>query len=105
MRVGSQPKLAEHFGIYVNEVCDKCGKPLGHVRYTFKDKPGAWCSRVCRDGVEAAERYKATRKKSAGRCWYCGLPLPGDIPKDSKYCDSTCKRNASFAKTGGRKKS
>jgi hypothetical protein len=98
-----QSELAHRFGVYANEACDKCGRPLDYVRYTRKDEAGMWCSRVCRDGQEAAERYKATRKKVVGRCWHCGLPLPTEMPSDSRYCDSTCKRNASFAKVGGRK--
>ena len=53
--------LAKH-GVYVTEVCDKCGKILGHVRFTRYGEPGAWCCRECRDGVAAAERHRATRK-------------------------------------------
>ena len=40
-------------GVRVNEACDKCGQVLGWVRFTCKDEPGEWCSRQCRDGVEA----------------------------------------------------
>ena len=53
--------LAKH-GVYVTEVCDQCGKILGHVRFTRYGEPGAWCSRLCRDGSVAAERHKTTRK-------------------------------------------
>ncbi len=53
----SRELLAKH-GAYVTEVCDKCGKILGHVRFTSYGEPGAWCSRECRDGVEEAERYR-----------------------------------------------
>ena len=60
----SRGLLAKH-GVYVTEACDGCGKILGHVRFTRKDQPGEWCSRECRDGVEAAERYRATRKHVA----------------------------------------
>ena len=97
-----QRELASRFEIYANEACDKCGKPLDHVRYTRKDERGMWCSRVCRDGVEEAERYRLTRNRPKSRCWHCGLPL-GEARADSKYCDSTCARNARFAKEGGRK--
>jgi hypothetical protein len=95
-------ELVLRFAVYADEACDKCGKPLDHVRYTRKDEPGMWCSRPCRDGQEAAERYKASRNKPRSRCWHCGLPL-GELRADSKYCDSTCARNARFAKGGGRK--
>jgi hypothetical protein len=71
-----QAELKATHGICANEVCDACHKPLDHVQYTRKDQPGEWCSRVCRDGVEAAERYAATR--SSGRqgdagtvAWHC----------------------------------
>lgn len=53
--------LAKH-GVYVTEVCDKCGKILGHVRLTRFGEKGEWCSRECRDGEAAAEIHKATRK-------------------------------------------
>jgi hypothetical protein len=93
--------LAVH-GIAVNEICDACHKPLDHIRFTRKDEPGAWCSRECRDGAVAAAHYRATRKKREGnKCWYCHLPLPADGRKGTRYCDSTCERNARRAKSGG----
>jgi hypothetical protein len=96
-----QAELRATTGICANEICDACRKPLDYLRYTRKDQPGEWCSRVCRDGVEAAERYKATRKhRDTGRCLHCGLQLPVDGRGDSKYCDATCKKNASQARTG-----
>jgi hypothetical protein len=57
----SRELLAKH-GVYVTEACDKCGKILGHVRFTRYGESGEWCSRECRDGVQAAEQYKTTRK-------------------------------------------
>lgn len=54
--------LLAKYGVYVTEVCDKCGKILGHVRFTRYGEPGAWCCRECRDGVAVAERHRATRK-------------------------------------------
>jgi hypothetical protein len=57
----SRALLAKH-GVYVTEVCNGCGKILGHVRFTRLGEKGEWCSRECRDGVEAAERHVATRK-------------------------------------------
>jgi hypothetical protein len=58
----SRALLAKH-GVYVTEVCDKCGKALGPERhFTRFGEVGAWCSRECRDGAQAAERHTATRK-------------------------------------------
>ena len=53
--------LAEH-GVYMREICEKCGKILGPIRFIRYREPGEWCSRLCRDGVEAAERHSTTRK-------------------------------------------
>jgi len=98
-----QEEIKATHGVCVNEVCDACHKPLDYVRFTRKDEPGEWCSRECRDGVEAAIRFKATRKhREAGRCLHCGLVLSDDRRAGSKYCDATCERNARFAKSGGR---
>jgi len=36
------------------------------------------------------------------KCGYCGLALPPDLRSDARYCDSTCQRNARYAKTGVR---
>lgn len=57
----SRELLAKH-GVYVTEACDKCGQILGPVRFTRDDQPGESCSRECRDGVQAAARYRVTRK-------------------------------------------
>jgi hypothetical protein len=32
------------------------------------------------------------------RCQHCGLVLPSDARADSRYCDSTCQRNARRAR-------
>jgi hypothetical protein len=104
-----QAELKEPHGICANEACDKCGVPLGFLRFTVKDQSGEWCSRVCRDGIEAAERYAATRKHRGQSapvapvkraCAFCELVLPDNHP--SKFCDATCQRNARFSKNGGR---
>jgi hypothetical protein len=57
----SRALLAKH-GVYVTEVCDRCGKILGHVRFTLKDQPGEWCSRQCRDGARLVSNETATHK-------------------------------------------
>lgn len=55
-------ELLKKYGICANEVCDACGKILGHVRFTRKGQLGEWCARLCRDGVAEAQHYTATRK-------------------------------------------
>ncbi len=57
-----QEKIRLERGICVNEVCDGCHALLGEVRFTRYGQPGEWCSRECRDGIEAAQRWDATRK-------------------------------------------
>ena len=51
---------------------------------------------------EAGRLRLAQRVQPQRRCEHCGLPLPDDLRSDAKYCDSTCKRNAAFAKRGER---
>jgi hypothetical protein len=55
-------ELLEKHGVYVTEVCDKCGQILGQVRFTRFGEPGEWCSRLCRDGAAIAKPNRATRK-------------------------------------------
>jgi hypothetical protein len=71
--------LAKH-GAYVAEACDGCRKILGPVRYTKHGESGAWCSQLCRDGVE----------QKAGVCHGCKTPLNGKR-KDAIYCSRTCR--------------
>jgi hypothetical protein len=44
--------LLEKHGSYITEICDRCGKGIGPVRFTRKDDPGVWRSRECRDGIK-----------------------------------------------------
>ena len=62
LTVEQQAKLRSEHDVIANEACDKCGKILGYVRFTIKDKAGEWCSRECRDGIAAAAEHAATRK-------------------------------------------
>jgi hypothetical protein len=49
-------ELFRRTGNYLNEACDRCGKPLAEVRYTRRGEPGEWCSEICRDGVKPERR-------------------------------------------------
>ena len=85
-----QAAIRERYGVCVNEACDKCGQVLGRVRFTSKDEPGEWCSRECRDGVEA---------HAPGTCKGCGARLPEGKRRGALYCDDACKQNAHRSKT------
>jgi hypothetical protein len=60
-------ELLQKHDVYVTEACDKCGKVLGHVRFTRYGQTGEWCSKLCRDGFE----------RKPGTCLGCGVPLIG----------------------------
>jgi hypothetical protein len=79
----SRELLRKH-GVYVTEVCDGCGKILGHVRFTRFGEKGEWCSYLCRDGVE----------RKAGICRGCGANV-NRKRKDALYCNDACKMRAS----------
>ena len=72
--------LAKH-GVYVTEVCDKCGKILGPVRFTRYGQTGEWCSKRCRDGFE----------RKPGTCLSCGVPLNGKR-KGAVFCSDVCRK-------------
>src|ERR1700756_4377957 len=73
-----QLRIRELHGVCVNEVCDKYGKVLAEVRFTIKDQPGEWCSRLCRDGI-ATNRSK---------CQHCNSVLPIGLRRGARYCDA-----------------
>jgi hypothetical protein len=55
--------LAKH-GCYITEICDKCGRGIGPVRYTQREDSGVWCSRECRgDGERQAIRKNGRLRK------------------------------------------
>jgi len=57
-------ELLQKHGVYVTEVCDKCGKALGPERhFTRFGEVGAWCSRECRDGAQAPWWTKTLLKR------------------------------------------
>jgi len=85
MKLTSQQsyELLEKHGSYITEICDRCGKGIGPVRFTRKDDPGVWCSRECRDGKES----RATGEKCRG----CGAVLEGKR-KGAKWCGDNCRK-------------
>lgn len=78
-------RLLEDRGVYVKEICDKCGAIPGAVRFTRKDESGIWCSRECRDGAEA---------HAPGTCKHCKAKLPEGKRRGAMYCDHACKQGA-----------
>lgn len=56
-------ELLQKHGVYVTEVCDKCGKILGHIRFTRFGEKGECCSRKCRDGNEKIAVPKSGRPR------------------------------------------
>ena len=76
-------ELLAMYGAYVTEACDKCGQILGPTRFTRCGKPGEWCSRLCRDGVE----------HKAGVCRGCGVAVKRKR-RDALYCSRTCRMRA-----------
>jgi hypothetical protein len=83
-----QLRIRESHGICVNEVCDKCGQVLAEVRFTIKDQPGEWCSRLCRGDVAT----------NPGKCQHCNSVLPIGLRRGARYCDAACKKAAQRAK-------
>ena len=67
-------------GVYFTEVCDRCGRVIGPIRWTIRGEPGAWCSRKCRDGVD----------HQPGVCLGCGTSLAGER-RGAMYCGRTCR--------------
>jgi hypothetical protein len=68
-------------GVYVTQVCDRCGTILGPVRFTRQGEGGAWCSRACRDGAD----------HKPGLCRGCGVSLAGKR-KHARFCSDVCRK-------------
>jgi hypothetical protein len=80
--------LAEH-GVFAREICDKCGRVLGAVRFTRRGDAGVWCSRECRDGADA---------HAPGTCKHCHATLLPGKRRGSWFCDDACKQAAHRSK-------
>lgn len=74
--------IFKRHGTFPTEACDRCGRVLGLVRFTLPGKPGAWCSKRCRDGFSLFS--------GQGVCRNCGGPLPERATEDSKHCSKEC---------------
>ena len=74
-------ELLAKYRAYVTEVCDKCGKILGPIRFTRCGQAGAWCSKSCRDGFE----------RKPGTCLGCGVPFNGKR-KGALFCSDVCRK-------------
>ena len=73
--------LLERYCAFVTEVCDKCAKILGPIRFTRYGQTGEWCSKRCRDGFE----------RRHGICLGCGVPLNGKR-KGAVFCSDVCRK-------------
>ncbi len=80
--------LAKH-GMFAREICDKCGRVLGAVRFTRRGDANVWCNRECRDGAEA---------NAPGTCKHCNATLLSGKRKGSRFCDDACKQAAHRSK-------
>jgi len=84
--------LAEH-GVFALEICDRCRKVLGSVRYTRRGESGVWCSRECRGDGEWTAIRKGGRprkhesdadKQRAYRHRVLGVTKPSDSLAETK---------------------
>jgi hypothetical protein len=75
--------LLDRFGLFSREACDACGQILGHERFTRQGESGVWCSRQCRDGIEARE---------PGKCRHCKANLPESKRRGAVFCDDACRK-------------
>jgi hypothetical protein len=80
--------LAKH-GVFAREICDKCGRVLGAVRFMRQGDAGVWCSRECRDGAEA---------HAPRTCKHCHATLLPGKRRGSRFCDDACKQTAHRSK-------
>jgi hypothetical protein len=91
LTVELQVKAREKYGVCVNEACDRCGKLLAEVRWTRRDQPETYCSKMCRDN----------KPVGPANCLHCKLPLPSDHSPLSRYCDRTCRQDAYMLRKAG----
>jgi len=55
--------LLEKHSCYITEICDKCGRGLGPVRFIVGGELGVWCSRECRGDSEREVIHRGGRPK------------------------------------------
>jgi hypothetical protein len=75
-----QARAFAAYGVCANQACDRCGKVLAEVRWTRRDMPETYCSRLCRDGVQ----------RQNGQCSGCGVDLAGKR-RGARWCSDTCR--------------
>jgi hypothetical protein len=75
-----QARAFAAYGVCANQACDGCGKVLAEVRWTRRDLPETYCSRLCRDGIE----------RRNGQCSGCGVDLAGKR-RGARWCSDTCR--------------
>ena len=52
------PELVRRTGNYLNEACDRCGKPLAEVRYTRRGELGHEVAAAMRESIAQAKSKK-----------------------------------------------
>jgi hypothetical protein len=75
-----QARVFATHGVCANQACDKCGKVLAEIRWTRRDMPETYCSRLCRDGIQRLN----------GQCAGCSVDLSGKR-RGARWCSDTCR--------------
>jgi hypothetical protein len=78
-------ELLTTHGCYITEICDRCSKGIGPARFSRKEEKGVWCSRECRDGINAREPKT---------CRHCKAKLPEGKRRGTVFCDTACRMAA-----------
>jgi hypothetical protein len=55
--------LLDKHGSYITEVCDRCDRGIGAVRFTRRGDAGVWCSRECRGECDQRQTLKPGRPR------------------------------------------
>ena len=85
LAVAQSQEILREYGLWLTSACNRCGKLLGPVRYTFRGQKGEWCSELCRDGEE----------RKIGICRGCGASLNGKR-RGAKWCNDSCRKRPAY---------